>query len=226
MTHISYTQLVQGNPDNAADINTPLDTIVAKVNALDDVLGGKSTANSLLGSDLSASAAIADTQLASPNNATQKAIFNAGAYFGGSGAATYYPSIAGTAIANSSATTGSPPLIFTFVTADHAVAGKTTNFRTDMQIAVGSTSPSTTVITAGLYPLTIASGNYTLGTVVTGSTIGSSGLTTNTVSKFSSSVYAASALTTATPYVIGVVVSTLTVPAGISVNVTINRANT
>jgi hypothetical protein len=95
------------------------------------------------------------------------------------GVATYTFQPSGLALATGGATT-SIIVPFELLAADHAVTGLSTKLRVKMVVSVGSTSPGTSVVTAGLYPLTIAAGNWTLGTVTSGSTAASSALATNT----------------------------------------------
>lgn len=175
---------------------------------------------------------ITDSKLSSPNNGVYKTLLHAGDAIGAStvaGSPYYFPAdgATGNPVAVGGNTTGVPPLLFDYASGDYLVGSLTTRFRVKMEVMVGSTSPSTTVVTAGLYPLTIAAGVYTLGTVVTGSTAASSGLATNTISRFNSGDFAASALL-ADPgvYVLGFAVTTLTVPAGIAMNVQLQTRNT
>jgi len=238
VTQISYPYTLVGlQPENVNQLNSNLSAVESVVNGNLDADNLSASAN-IVGSQLSSSAGIVsgqladatvtDTKLASPNNSTRKTILDAGGYLGGAttGAWAWIPT-SGTSftISTGFATTATPPPLWQFVTADHAVANKTTNFRVDMQVAVGSTSPSTVVITAGLYAVTISGGSYVF-TLVSGSTAGSSGLATNTISKFSSSTFAASALTTTSMYTFGVAVTSINVPLGISANFQLVRNNT
>lgn len=183
-------------------------------------LAGSITAANLAGS-------IPDSKLASPNNSVYKTIMSASAYFGGksSGASIFgfSPNDAGV---GASTTLAPIPLFFDYASGEYSVGSLTTKFRVKMEVAVGSTSPSTVTFTAGLYPVTVSAGNFAFGTVTTGSTALSSGLATNTISRFNSGDFSASALANDPgAYVLGVVIGSITVPAGIALNVQLQTRN-
>lgn len=168
--------------------------------------------------------ALADTNLVSPNNTVYKTLLAASAYMGTAVVGTYFVNQGGNYA--SGATTNNPPVILDFVSGEYAVGSKTTKFRVKMEVMVGATSPSTVTLQAGLYPVTISGGNYTLGTVVTGSTALSSGLSTNNPYRFNSGDFAASALLTDPGiYALGIVVGSITVPAGIAAAVQLQTRN-
>lgn len=145
--------------------------IVALVKLFNELLNGE---NKLPGSSLAAAAAIADTQLASPNNSAYRTILavpqalsndlEAGTYLMGN--------YSGTPV-KSGASAGTIPGFY-FDDADYAVAGKTLKMRLRAQIATNATKP-TLKFTVGLYPVTVAGAAdqivFTLGAVVPGSTV-------------------------------------------------------
>jgi hypothetical protein len=177
------------------------------------------------------SAKVTDAKLASPNNSVYKSV-----------AETQIASAAGisasaNAIGLSSATTwGAPPFSiggvfggFDFASGDYSVPGLTTKFRVKMQVFVSGTSPSTVTFNGGLYAATMSAGNLTPGTVVTGSTTGTTPtpvLSTNTIGRYTSSDFAASALLSDPgDYLLGFVVGSITVPAGIGVRMQLQSRN-
>lgn len=125
-----------------------------------------------------------------------------------------FPSTGTTFVASGGPGTADAPLFTYFDNDDYAIGSKTQKIRVRMQVMVGSTSPSTTVITGGLYPVSVAAGKVTLGTVVSGTTVASSGLTTNTISSF---VGSDATVPSDGAYTLGVAVTTAGVPAGINV---------
>jgi hypothetical protein len=209
---------VAGNPR----VPTPL---VANDNAIRTVVNGNIDAANLASNAVTTAkitdANVTDAKLASPANATYRTVMEGGVVAGGATVNTWYITTAGTASVSGSATTNFPPMTFRYLSGDFSPGALTTRFRVTMDVLVGATSPSTTVLTAGLYPVTISGGNYTLGTVVTGSTVASSSLATNTISPFDTSDFAASALTTNTLYALAFAVTSITVPAGIGANLTL-----
>jgi hypothetical protein len=218
MAVLSYSQTL--NTGDTGDVikskvDTSLSEIRTAVNGIDaaNITDGSITTAEILDGTIS------DTDLASPNNSVYRLAHAQTSGIGGAVAGTYSSTSAG-AYAISGATTvqNNPIPLFYFLPADFTVASKTTYFRVRMVVTVGSTSPSTVVFTAGLYPVTVSAGNYTLGTVVTGSTVASSGLTTNNNFKFDTSDFAASALSSGSSYALGVVVSSITAPTGIDLN--------
>lgn len=133
--------------------------------------------------NLSGAAAITDANLASPNNAAYRTLLTsvgvhgldnlAGTYLLGSAgdaARTMYKS------GQSQGFTGgySPPDLIHFDDADYVVGSKTQKLRVRAQVAANATAPAIT-FTVGLYPLTVAGATdalaFTVGTVVTGSTV-------------------------------------------------------
>lgn len=175
-----------------------------------------------------ANGTVADGDLASPNNSVFKLLLQE--VCGSTNATGTYHFTQGSTLSTGASTgaagTGSPRL-FDYASGDYAVAGLTTRFRVKLEIHVGATSPSTVTFTAGLYPVTIVAGVWTLGTVVAGSTALSSGLATNTISRFNSGDFAASALLSDPgTYVLGVVVGSITVPAGITIAAQLQTRNT
>lgn len=171
--------------------------------------------------------AIPDGDLASPNNSVYKTIMNTAAIqSGGTATGTYYMGAAGVNATGTATTAFVPPLLFRFTSGDYTVGSLTAKFRVNMQIFVGATSPSTVTYTAGLYPVTISAGNWTLGTVVTGSTALSSGLATNTISPFTSGDFAHTALLTDPgPYCLGFVIGSTTTPSGGGIEMSLQVRN-
>jgi hypothetical protein len=112
--------------------------------------------------------------------------------------------------------------IFDYLSTDYTVAGGlSTKFRVKMLVGVGATSPSTVTFNGGLYPLTVSGGNLTPGTVVTGSTTGTTptpALALNTISRYTSSDFDTSVLLSDPgTYALGFVVGSITVPVAIGV---------
>lgn len=199
MPDLAYSALpVAGQPNNASDVITPLNEIKAYVNGDDWVT---------------------DDHLESPNNSAYKSVALGTLSVAGTGVGTYYATNGGLQGPGAGALgLVAMPYLWRYTSGDFAVSSKTTKFRVKLSVAVGNTSPSTVALTAGLYPISVTAGQWTLGTVVTGSTAASSGLTTNNVFGFTSSDFSASALLTDPgQYVIGVVVGSITVPSNIVV---------
>lgn len=176
---------------------------------------------------------VTDGKLASPNNSVYEMVTQAQGCGTSTATGTYMlvaPLFSGNTnfMPNDSSTTNFPPLgQFRFTSGDYTAGSLTTKFRVNMQVGVGSTSPSTVTFTAGLYPLTITSGNWHLGPVVTGSTALSSGLSTNNVFPFSSGDFSASALLTDPgQYVLGVVIGSIQCPSGINVMLNLQTRHT
>ena len=165
---------------------------------------------------------VTDAKLASPNNSVYKTITHLGGATGGSTTGTYYLAL-GSMVATGTATSAYGPdgLIY-FDDADYTVAGLTQKLRIRQQVIVGSTSPSTVTLNCGLYPVTISSGNWTLGTVVASSTTTTTGLATNTISSFATSDFTVPA---DGAYCLGVVVGSITCPAGIHVSAQLQTRN-
>lgn len=121
-----------------------------------------------------------DTSLASPNNSVYRTLFQADTFFTGDMAVGTYMMgrmgrTSGTAIANGvDANAIYLPPIFYFDDADYTVAGKTQKLRIRALVTANATQPTIT-FTFGLYPITVTGTadnlTFTLGTVVTGSTV-------------------------------------------------------
>lgn len=187
--------------------------------ALRDQINGNLDADNL------ANGAVTDAKLASPNNGVYKTLVTANAYMSAQIVAVYYVSITGKRWASGypvSDTQEVQPHVLYFDDADYAVASKTQKLRVRMQVAVGSTSPSTTVLTGGLYPISVSGGNWTLGSVVSGTTAASTGLATNTLSSFASSD---ATIPSDGAYCLGVAVTSATVPSGIAVSLQLQTRN-
>jgi hypothetical protein len=133
-------------------------------------------AGKILGSDITAGT-IEDTDLMSPNNAAYKTIAQFGVTLtNADGTGTMFAKEDGIKVTSGVAIDRPIQSFLYFVPADYAVEGKTTKMRLRAQNAVGETAPGATVLTAGLYPVTIAAGGATLlkynaGTVASGSTV-------------------------------------------------------
>ncbi len=135
------------------------------------------TANSVNSSKVEDGSLI-DSDLASPNNAAYRTLFQAAQLLQTDLAAgTYWLQNYPGNIAPSGSEGGigpSSPGFFHFDDADYAVAGKTQKLRLRAQILTNATKP-TLKFTVGLYPITVAGGadtlKVTLGTVVPGSTV-------------------------------------------------------
>lgn len=84
-------------------------------------------------------------------------------YFFGSQSVNLSSLAVGNAAANGVAIRG-------LTAADYAVAGLTTKLNVEVTVATNSSLPAVT-ITAGLYPITVSTNNYTFGTVLAGSTV-------------------------------------------------------
>lgn len=172
--------------------------------------------------------AIPDGKLVSPNNSAYKTIFSTPFVAIGAVTANAAPrmlSYAGNF--NLSQSIGVVPgnglmfAPFDYLTADYTVGGLTTNFRLKAQVIVGTTSPSTVTFNTGLYALTSAGDSFTFGALVAGSATGTSpspALAVNTISRYASADFAASALTTGTTYIPGVIVGSITVPNNIGIS--------
>jgi hypothetical protein len=131
-----------------------------------------------------ATATIADTNLASPNNSVYRTLLTAQTTIGQDAVAGTYLFLPGyhTATNYTSSPSGVGDLIgsattmaiLQLVAADYTVAGKSTKLRVRAQVSVNSTAPAIT-FTTGLYPVTVAGAADilipTLGTVVAGTTV-------------------------------------------------------
>lgn len=178
---------------------------------------------------------VTDAKLASPNNSVYRSLASAQGKAMSAGTGTYFICSEinqGGGPTNHLAPSGTPTTNdppqgqFRFTSSDYSTS-LTTKFRVNMQVGVGSTSPSTVTFTAGLYPLTISGGNWTLGPVVTGSTVVSSGLGTNNIHPFASADFSAAALLTDPgQYVVGVAVGSILVPSGISLALNLQQHHT
>lgn len=219
-----------GSPNSTED--PKIATAVSAVNANFD--GSNKLDGARIGAGTVPSAAmdatgVLDADLASPNNSAYKTLQGVRATPDGNSTGTYFfgqVNSSGVCSLLSGAMTTTPQQMFRFTSGDFTAGSLTTKFRVNMQVSVGSTSPSTVTFTAGLYPLTISAGNWALGTVVTGSTALSSGLATNTISPFTSGDFSASALLTDPGhYVLGAVIGSITVPASIQVHAQLQTRN-
>lgn len=175
---------------------------------------------------------VTDAKLASPNNSVYHTVaslpwlsigaFATGTYIASENAAGRW--------VTSGSISGGLLGAFDFASGDYTVTGLTTKFRVQMQALVGTTSPSTVTFNGGLYPITSSAGDFTRGTVVTGSTTGTTAtpsLATSTISRYASSDFSASALLTDPgTYALGVVVGSITVPAAIAVRLVLQTRNT
>lgn len=137
------------------------------------------------------SALLADTALASPNNSAYRTLLmaqspitrdaSAGTYilgtsYGDTGG-FLLPALNGTNLAyapTASQESVSLPSLIYFDDADYTVGGKTQKLRLRAQVLCNATAPAIN-FTVGLYPVTVAGAadnlTFTLGTVVTGSTV-------------------------------------------------------
>lgn len=159
-------------------------------------LAGSITAANLAGS-------IGDSKLSSPNNSVYRTILNATVpVVAGTVAGTYQfthvdtdtVGIVGVAStgAISLVSTGSDPHFAPYLyfdDADFSVGSLTQKLRVRAQIACNATAPGMT-FTVGLYPLTVAGGastlTFTLGTVVSGSTVAFASPSASTISQANS----------------------------------------
>lgn len=120
--------------------------------------------------------AIPDGDLTSPNNSTYKTILSGGAIVEADlfAADTYIPTESSTFARSATATDAGPPAAVYFDDADYVVAGLTQKLRVRMLIFTNATAPAIS-FTGGFYPITVAGGaddlNYTVGTVIAGSTV-------------------------------------------------------
>jgi hypothetical protein len=180
----------------------------------------RTSANALAFADVYGNDAQLVTEIDARDDNYQTLLFGAAPVANANVGTTYMFVVGGSlGVSGSLATSsGTLPQLIQWVAADGLIASKTQKLRLRMQVVVGSTSPSTTVITGGLYPVTISAGNYTLGTVVSGATAASSGLATNTISSFVSSD---ATIPADGAYCLGVAITTLSVPLGIQANLTL-----
>ena len=164
-----------GSPNTQADpkIKEALETLNNKFDA----------ENKVPGTSISTAAAIADTQLASPNNSAYRALFQAqsvvaaelaaGTYILGTGMTTVAPRASGTDL-RSGGSAQVPPL-FNFLPEKYEVSSKTLKLTLLGTIAVNATIPTGVKFQFGLYPVTVAGGanelKVTLGAVVSGSIV-------------------------------------------------------
>jgi hypothetical protein len=159
---ISLTNPVDGQiveADLHADNYTAIESVVN---------GGIDTTN------ISPTAAIIDTQLASANNSTYRLIESASSRFrDGDVVGTYVifeddRALTGTGI-------GASSRLFYVEATDYSVLAKATQFNLDVVLHTNNTAPAGTFV-FGFYPVTSVAGgallaNVTIGTVVTGSTV-------------------------------------------------------
>lgn len=176
---------------------------------------------------------VTDAKLASPNNSVYRTVASTHLASAAGITSGAVPGVLATATAWGTGGIGTAGLgygLFNFGSSDYVVAGLTTKFRVQMEVSVGATSPSTVTFNGGLYPLTVSGGALNPGTVVTGSTTGTSptpSLATNTLSRYTSSDFAASALLSDPgTYALGFVVGSITVPISIGVTMRLQQRNT
>lgn len=215
-------------------VNLPIGATNAGTNDWSDVHGEDQAIvdvvnGGLDNSNLSGSAGITDANLASPVAGVYRDICEvtmAGAGVNQSTGTYFFGNIAAgdcALVATGGSTATYRVLgLRQFVAADYAVAGKTTKLRVRMQIVTGSTSPGSTVVTGGLYPITISSGNWTMGTVVSGTTAASSGLATNTSKSFASSD---ATIPSDGLFALGVAITTAALPLGHQVSLQLQVRN-
>lgn len=137
---------------------------------------------------LASNAAIADSQLASPNNGVYRLLCQETVLFtdSQSSSGTYGNTLSGSTLkVDGSTTTASALRLFYFDDADYAISGKTQKLRVRAQCLTNATTPTGLTYTVGLYPISAIAGGadvlvYTAGTVTTGSTIAFSSLTAST----------------------------------------------
>lgn len=231
---------INGNIDNT-NVKSSAGISYSKLATLNTgqlVLGnaGTPTATTLTNATLGATGAltaVTDTALASPNNSVYRTVASTHLASAAGITSGAVPGVLATATAWGTGGIGTSGLgygLFNFGSSDYAVAGLTTKFRVQMEVSVGATSPSTVTFNGGLYPLTVSGGALNPGTVVTGSTTGTSptpSLATNTLSRYTSSDFAASALLSDPgTYVLGFVVGSITVPTAIGVTMRLQQRNT
>lgn len=228
MADLTYSSdtLDPGEPNNVNEVKTIKTETANYVNGSGWVNAARLAGNSVT-TDKLVALSVTDDKLASPNNSAYKTIATGVASGGGAGTSNPYMfTVTGGLVVTGQPVASSFPLIWRFAADEYAVPGKTTKFRVKMNVSVGATSPSTVVLTAGIYPITVTSGNYVLGTVVTGSTAASSGLVTNTIAPFSSGDFSASSLTDPGNYAIGLAVSSISIPSGINISWELQYRNT
>lgn len=153
--------------------NTEHPKVNAAIEALNAILGEE---NKVKGSGVE-EGTITDKNLVSSNNLAYRLLLMAtGNVQAALAAGTYILGVpAEKPIASGAAMNGPViPPYFQFVKADSEVGGKTQKLRTRVQMAVNAAKP-TIKFTFGLYPITVAGGvgetKFTLGTVVSGSTV-------------------------------------------------------
>lgn len=165
---------------------------------------------------------IANAKLASPTAGVYRTLFVQAANVAAASTGSYMFQAGGTQAGSPASTSGTPVPVLDLVATEQAVSGLTTKVRVKQVVSVGSTSPGSTVLTAGLYPLTISGGSFTLGTVVSGSTAASSSLSTNGTFSFNSGDLT---IPSDGRYVLGIAVSGATVPAGIQSTLQLQARN-
>lgn len=174
--------------------------------------------NGNLDSDnISASADINDSQLASANNSVYRTVLRVeGALVGGLSANDYQLTADGAAVSNSNETAGYMPAGIMYIDpAAFLVSGLSTKYRVLVQLLVNNISQAGRTYKAGLYPISsIAGGNnsldLTMGTVTTGSEATVAAPAVNSLNQASSSDFTAPA---AGHFILGVNVSGGAVPA-------------
>lgn len=178
MSTLTYTHtLVAGTPENVNHVQQNF------VDARTVINGGLDTNN------LSASAGIVDTQLASPNNSVYRTLLHAGGRIaGGATLGTYLINEGASVVADGGNQTA--PVSFYFDDADYAVGGKTQKLRVRMQVYSNATAPAVN-FTSSLRTFTVAGGasviTYALGGQVTGSDVAINAPSASSVNQVSSS---------------------------------------
>jgi hypothetical protein len=176
MTQIVLPKLSQTGTNEWADVED-------NDKAIRDVVNGGLDNNNLSGSAAItganiASATVADSNLASPNNSVYRVLLQSTAGVSNDAtAATYIMTgdigkyASGATLAFAANEILAPPMVY-FDDADYTVAGKTQKLRIRAHVLTNATAPAIT-FTVGLYPVTCAgsadSFTFTLGTLVTGS---------------------------------------------------------
>lgn len=178
---------------------------------------GAVTIEKLAGSLPIPDGSVTDEKLASPNNSAYKPLHRSPFSVAGASTGTYTTfaeSLGSLAPASGTSTASGPLNLFRLLSTDTTVANKTQTLLIRQQVIVGSTSPSTVTLNCGLYPVTISAGNYVIGSLVPDSATATSGLATNGIFNFASALGDFAFPANAT-YCLGIVIGSITCPAGI-----------
>lgn len=131
--------------------------------------------------NLSASAGVKDTQLASPNNSTYRLLHGGQGVYSASASGTRYFVSSANLITGTGAAENL--IMFYFDDADYTVAGKTQKLRIRAVETTVAAGPAVT-LTIGMYPVTaISAGALTVGAVVSGSTVAFASTAANTLAQ-------------------------------------------